>query len=127
MSNAPGQYVLVAGAPRAAGATGADSALFAWSGNPADAPVLLGADLATGIGAGSVEGLLLPAYAAGAGVVAQTLIDDGDTVWYADGQVAKDLGDPRLQKFHTRCLAIDLPPMPDGDALFQSPFEGCGP
>ena len=126
VSNAPGQYLLVAGPPRSSGAIGTDFVLYAWSGDVADAPVLVGADLSVGIGSGSVESLLLAPYAAGPGSILQTLIDDGDTVWYGDNQVSKDLGEPRFQKFHTRCLAIELPAMPKGDALFQATFEGCG-
>ena len=49
-----------------------------------------------GISSGSVEGLL-PAP-------------------YADGQAAKDLGESRLQKFHTRCL-LALPLVDQKDVL----------
>ncbi|WP_257386786.1 DUF3616 domain-containing protein [Tahibacter caeni] len=114
-----GRYLIVAGPTAVAtGVAPSDFRLYRWSGAAADAPVALNADLAALAGAGSIE-TLLDADLGGAAPL-ELLTDSGDTVWYADGIIAKDLAEPRWRKFAGGRVTVVAPP---DDRLFADGFE----
>jgi uncharacterized repeat protein (TIGR01451 family) len=88
--NAAGCLIL-AGPP--AGATGtppADFRIYTWSGNPADAPSLRTTDLTALAADGGFEGIVeVPSPLTGSSPI-QLVVDNGDTVYYGDGIIAKD-------------------------------------
>ena len=51
----------------------------------------------------------------------QLLVDNGDTVFYADGTSAKDLLEKRFAKFRGDRLTIDIPLA--SDVVFRDGFE----
>jgi hypothetical protein len=116
-----GRYLIVAGPT--AGATGTPPSnfqLYLWSGNATDtSPLPLNANLAAVAAAGSVE-TLIGAASVGTNVLT-FLSDSGDTVWYADGVVAKDLAEPRIRKFVGVDVTVDVPPA--NDVIFRNGFE----
>lgn len=120
---ADGAYLLAAGPVAAAtGTAPLDFRLFAWSGNAADAPQLLQADLSAVTAAGSLETLVNAAALSSGSAVLELLSDSGDTVWYNDGVIAKDLPEARQRKFVGGRVTLDIPAMTD-DSLFVDGFE----
>jgi len=116
---ADGRYLIIAGPTAVAtGVAPSDFRLYRWSGAPADAPVLLNADLATLAAAGSIETLLDTDL--GGTAPLELLTDSGDTVWYADGIIAKDLAEPRWRKFAGGRVTLAMPP---DDRLFADGFQ----
>jgi hypothetical protein len=117
-----GRYLIVAGPTATANGTPpSDFRLYVWSGNAADvAPLPLNADLAAVAAAGSVETLV---GIANAGTNLLTFLSDsGDTVWYDDGVIAKDLPEPRFRKFVGVNVTVDVPPA--NDVIFRNGFDG---
>jgi len=107
--NAAGQYVITAGSAGDTGPAPDDFRLYAWTGNPLDAPVELGTDLsAQDIAGGSFESLVEVPDALGTGTILQALLDNGDSAWYGDGIAAKDLGEPRFKKAASLRFAADI-------------------
>ncbi|HVH36333.1 MAG TPA: DUF3616 domain-containing protein [Tahibacter sp.] len=116
---ADGSYLIAAGPTAVAtGVAPSDFRLYRWSGTAADAPVLLNADLATLAAAGSIE-TLLDTDLSGAAPL-ELLTDSGDTVWYADGIIAKDLAEPRWRKFAGGKVTVVVPP---DDRIFGNGFD----
>jgi hypothetical protein len=114
-----GRYLIVAGPTAVAtGVAPSDFRLYRWSGVPGDAPVQLNADLAVLAAAGSIETLLDTDL--GGTAPLELLTDSGDTVWYADGIIAKDLAEPRWRKFAGGRITVALPP---DDRLFADGFQ----
>jgi hypothetical protein len=122
--NAAGQYVITAGPPGdATGIPPADFRLFAWTGNPLDAPFDLGLDMTSlDIAGGSFESIAELPDKLGPASELEFLFDNGDTVWYGDGIAAKDLADPRLKKAASLRVAIDVA-FPPASVL----EDCCGP
>lgn len=96
--NARGQYVIIAGAHDDKG----NFRLFTWSGDPADAPVLRSADL-TGL---HPEGIVEVPDPLTAESRIQLVSDDGDTLWYNDGILAKELTQPNFKKFRSDIVTL---------------------
>lgn len=99
--------VLIGGAADGSG----NFALYTWSGNAGDAPELRAADLAALGTGGSFESFAeLPAGnfmgANGDASTIQLLTDNGDTVWYGNGTISKDLAEINQQKFRSDILAL---------------------
>lgn len=116
---AQGDYLLVAGpTATATGTPPSDFRLYRWSGNAADAPQLLPTALGTLAAAGSVETIVN--FDEAAVSTLELLSDSGDTVWYNDGIIAKDLSEPRLRKFTSARFALELAP---GDRVFADGFD----
>lgn len=116
---ADGDYLLVAGPTAVAtGTPPSDFRLYRWSGNAADAAQLLPTGLSALAAAGSVE-TIVNADEPAAGLL-ELLSDSGDTVWYNDGIIAKDLSEPRLRKFSSERFVLGLAP---GDRVFADGFE----
>lgn len=108
--NVAGQYLIIAGpAGDASGIAPSDFRLYAWTGQPADAPFDLGVDMsALDIDGGSFESIAqLPAQL-GPGSTLQFLFDNGDSAWYADGIAAKDLAELRFRKFASLDVVVDV-------------------
>lgn len=108
--NAAGQYLIVAGpAGDATGIAPADFRLYAWTGQPADAPFDLGVDLtALDVNHGSFESIAEVPANLGPGTRLQFLFDNGDSPWYDDGVAAKDLPDGRLKKAASLRVDVDV-------------------
>ena len=108
--NAAGQFLITAGPPGdATGTAPADFRLFAWTGNPADAPFDLGLDMtALDVADGSFESIASLPDDLGAATPLQFLFDNGDSIWYDDGIAAKDLPDPRLKKAASLDVTVDI-------------------
>lgn len=117
---ADGRYLIAAGpAATASGVAPSDFRLFVWSGSAGDAPQLLGTSLSALASAGSIE-TLVNADVANGPLALELLTDSGDTVWYGDGVIAKDLPEPRHRKFVGARVTIDIAP---DDRLFAEGFE----
>ncbi|MGH3752410.1 MAG: Ig-like domain-containing protein, partial [Pseudonocardiaceae bacterium] len=106
--NAANQYLIVSG--RAAGGDPPQQALWTWDGNPASAPVRRGADLSTANGGGSGQGsyeaiAALPDPLTSSSAL-RLFADSGDTIWYGDGIIAKELPTAQFRKSHTSVFAL---------------------
>jgi len=128
-ANASGEYLIIAGPSGAAtGVAPADFRLFSWSGNAADAPVLRQADLSALLSGGSFEAIVEVPNALNAGSSLQLLSDNGDTVWYGNGVISKDLeigagfGKP-LQKFRSDWLNLGPAVIPAGSIALSSSYS----
>ncbi len=102
--------LIIAGASDASG----NFKLYRWSGNAADAPVAISTDLSTvaitGSGnEGSFESIVsMPTGAMNTwdGQQIQVLLDNGDSVYYGDATVAKDLAQERYKKFRSETVTL---------------------
>ncbi len=106
--NAYGEFLILAGpsAP-ATGVPPLDFRLYYWTGNPADAPILFSNNLtALDTQGGSPEGIVAVPNHLRAGETIQLAIDNGDTLWYNDGVVAKDLPTAEFKKFRTERIKL---------------------
>jgi 5-hydroxyisourate hydrolase-like protein (transthyretin family) len=108
--NAAGQYLITAGPTGdATGIAPDDFRLYAWTGNPLDAPFDLGLDMTSlDVADGSFESIAGLPDDLGAGTELQFLLDNGDTTWYGDGIAAKDLPDPRLKKAASLRVTVNV-------------------
>ncbi len=101
--NANGEYLILAGpsAP-ATGVAPLDFQLYYWTGNPADAPLAFANDLnPLALQGGSPEGIVEVPAMLRQGETIQLAIDNGDSIWYGDGVIAKELPVPQFKKFRT--------------------------
>lgn len=113
-------YIIIAGDYDDAGAL--SSLVYRWNGNPSDAPVEL-----TGFNIGGLnpEGVL-PLNSAGSMLLdqLQMISDNGTSVFYGDGTVAKDLSVNNFKKFRTDFISSPGSPLPvifrDFEAVYQS-------
>ncbi|MGA9335788.1 MAG: lamin tail domain-containing protein, partial [Rudaea sp.] len=120
--NGNGQYLLIAGPPGSdTGVAPADFRLFTWTGDPADKPIELAADLTSLQADGSWESIVDFPDTVGPATAVQLLVDNGNTVWYGDGVAAKDLVDKHLSKFRSDRLNIDVPLA--ADVVFRDGME----
>lgn len=118
--NAAGDYLIVAG-PTAysTGVAPLDFRLFTWTGIAGDAPVLRSADL-TGLATlGSFESIVEVPAGLGPASTLQLLTDNGDTVFYDDGTIAKDLAEDNFKKFRSDLILL-------GDPLPAEPVPAEG-
>lgn len=99
--NANNEYLIVAGSWGETGPAPNDFRMYRWTGYAANAPELLGVDLTSVIAqGGSIESIVeVPTPLLNQQV--QVLTDEGDTIWYNDGQISKSLGSPNWQKFRS--------------------------
>lgn len=113
--NAAGQYLIIAGPPDSAtGVAPKDFRLYSWTGFPADLPVLRAATFPAGQ---SPEGVVEVPNPLTDSSVIQYVSDDGDTVLYNDGVIAKDLVNSEFKKFRTDSVtlgAVVTPPNING-------------
>ncbi|MGH3788183.1 MAG: tandem-95 repeat protein [Pseudonocardiaceae bacterium] len=106
--NAANQYLIISG--RAAAGDPTQQALWTWDGNPASAPVRRSTYLSTGNGGGNGQGSYeaiasLPDPLTGSSSL-RLFADSGDTTWYGDGVIAKELPTPQFRKSHTSVFAL---------------------
>jgi predicted extracellular nuclease len=105
--NSSGQYVIVAGpAGSATGSTPSDFRLYTWTGNAADAPSLRAADLTALNSGGSFESIVEVPNSLTDSTQIPLLVDNGDTVWYNNGTISKDLAQTNLQKFRSESVTL---------------------
>lgn len=108
--NANNQYLIIAGpAGAATGTAPNDFRLYTWTGNPTDAPVLRSADLTALIADGSFESIVEVPDTLTNTTQIQLLVDNGDTVWYNNGTISKDLSQDNLQKFRSEVITLGAP------------------
>ncbi len=99
--NAADQYLILAGPPgEATGIAPLDFALYTWTGQANDAPLLTETDLSipfyeTG---GSFESIIEVPDNLAIGDTIHLLLDNGTADWYNDGMENKDLTEPHYQK-----------------------------
>ncbi|MBW4643463.1 MAG: ExeM/NucH family extracellular endonuclease [Goleter apudmare HA4340-LM2] len=105
--NSSNQYLIIAGP--VGGATGTapnDFRLYTWTGNAADAPVLSTADLTALNANGSFESIVeVPNSLTNTSQI-QLLVDNGDTIWYNNGTISKDLAQDNFQKFRSEVITL---------------------
>jgi predicted extracellular nuclease/2',3'-cyclic-nucleotide 2'-phosphodiesterase (5'-nucleotidase family) len=105
--NSSGQYLIIAGpAGSAAGSTPNDFRLYTWTGNPTDTPVLRAADLTALNSGGSFESIVEVPNSLTDSTQIQLLVDNGDTVWYNNGTISKDLSQNNFQKFRSEVIPL---------------------
>jgi hypothetical protein len=98
--------LIVAGSADAMG----QFSLYTWTGNPADAPVQRSGSLIN-LNPESIADI--PAGAITDTTVVQLVSDNGDTIWYNDGIISKDLPEVRHQKFRSDLVTVGAPGEPD--------------
>ncbi len=118
--NVHNQYLISAG-PSGPGSAVQEPRLFAWDGQSASSPLQLAADLAGLQAGGAFESIVSLPDPLGPGSPIQLAVDNGDTVYYADLVVAKDLAERRHAKFRSERLVIDYPELPI--SIFTDSFE----
>jgi len=115
-----GRYLIVAGPTAVAtGTPPSDFRLFVWSGVAGESPLALDTSLSALAASGSIETLL--DFDETGATPLDLLTDSGDTIWYADGIVAKDLAEPCWRKFVGTSMSITVPPA--NDRIFRATFE----
>lgn len=78
-----------------------DFRLYTWSGSPTDVPQLRSADLTALLSGGSFESIVELPATLDANAIIQVLSDNGDTIWYGDGIISKDLPNAPHKKFRS--------------------------
>jgi predicted extracellular nuclease len=123
--NAANQYVIIAGpGGDATGVAPNDFRLYTWTGNASDAPVLRTADLTSLTVGGSFESIVeLPSSLTSTSQI-QLLVDNGDTVYYNDGTIAKDVT-ANYQKSRSEIVTLGnaIVPLPAGTISLNSPYS----
>ena len=109
--NAANEYLIVAG--RASSANFFDT--YTWTGNPADAPLFRSTNLIN-INPESIVDVPvgLNSFAPFANVPVQFLSDNGDTIYYGDAILAKDLPNNAHKKFRSDVIIVGLAPSAAG-------------
>jgi predicted extracellular nuclease len=103
--NANNQYVIIAGSAGAEGAAPNDFQLYTWTGVATDAPVFRTANLSALNVGGSFESIVeVPTNLTSTSQL-QLLIDNGDTVFYNDGTIAKNVN-ANFQKSRSEIVTL---------------------
>ncbi|WP_239123308.1 ExeM/NucH family extracellular endonuclease [Rhizocola hellebori] len=110
-----GEYVIIAGPTSASG----DFKFYTWDGNPASQPLPRAGSLDSVAAVGKPE-VILPNATAG---TVQVLTDSGDTVFYGDGTIAKDLPTV-LRKSTSATVTIGAPPACTGTVVSIGSVQG---
>ncbi|MCU0547436.1 MAG: hypothetical protein MUE44_35620 [Oscillatoriaceae cyanobacterium Prado104] len=107
--NASNQYLIVAGpAGAATGTAPNDFRLYTWTGNASDKPLLQSANLTALNADGSFESIVeVPSNLTNASPI-QLLVDNGDSVWYSNGTISKELTTDNFQKFRSETVTLGL-------------------
>ncbi|BAB77800.1 ExeM/NucH family extracellular endonuclease [Anabaena sp. FACHB-709] len=124
--NSSNQYLIIAGPP--GGSTGIapnDFRLYTWTGNATDAPVLRISDLTALNTNGSFESIVEVPDSLTNNTQIQLLVDNGDTVWYNNGTISKDLAQDNLQKFRSEVITLGSPilTLPAGAISLNTPYS----
>ncbi|EIJ41121.1 putative extracellular nuclease [Beggiatoa alba B18LD] len=105
--------LIIAGASDASG----NFKLYRWSGNAGDAPIAMTTNLSSGAITGggndgsfeSIVALPTGAMTTWAGQTIQLLLDNGDTVYYNDATIAKELSNANQKKFRSEIVTLSEP------------------
>lgn len=101
--------ILAGPAAVATGVEPGDFRVYSWSGFPAGSPSLRLTDL-TALGAGgSFEGIVQVPSPFEESSPIQVVVDNGDTVYYGDGIIAKDLASPLWAKSRSVTVTAPMP------------------
>lgn len=100
--NANNEYIIIGG-PIGSSTT---FALYTWTGNPTDAPILRSADLTALNTGGSFETIVDVPLGLTDTTPIQLVTDNGSTVWYTDGTASKDLAQDNFQKFRSDVVLL---------------------
>jgi predicted extracellular nuclease len=122
--NSNNQYLIAAGpAGAATGSAPNDFRLYTWTGNSSDAPVLRLADLtALNASGGSFESIVEVPNSLTASTQIELLVDNGDSIWYGDTTVSKQLSQTNQQKFRREVVQLGA-----ADAITKiSEVQGSG-
>ncbi|AUT04546.1 endonuclease [Nostoc sp. CENA543] len=123
--NSNNQYVIIAGpAGAATGTAPNDFRLYTWDGNPSNVPVLRSADLTALLANGSFESIVEVPDTLTNTTQIQLLVDNGDTVWYNNGTISKDLAQDNFQKFRSEIITLGAPitTLPVGAISLNTPY-----
>ncbi len=105
--NSSNQYLIIAGpADNATGTAPKNFVLYTWDGNAASQPLLRGANLTALNSGGSFESIVDVPSPLTASSSIQVLSDNGDTIYYNDGTIAKDLAESRFKKARSDLIAL---------------------
>ncbi|MEA5572572.1 DUF3616 domain-containing protein [Calothrix sp. UHCC 0171] len=105
--NANNEYLIIAGpAGAATGNVPNDFRLYTWTGNPIDAPVLRSADLTALLADGSFESIVEVPDSLTNTTQIQLLVDNGDSIWYNNSTISKDLSQDNFQKFRSEVITL---------------------
>ncbi|MDX2211883.1 MAG: DUF3616 domain-containing protein [Oculatellaceae cyanobacterium bins.114] len=107
--NSAGEYLIVAGTATA----GNDFKLYTWTGNPANAPVERLTNLTALLADGSFESIVEVPDSLTTGSAIQVLVDNGDSVWYNNGTISKDLAQDNFQKFRSETITLGAANIPN--------------
>jgi hypothetical protein len=109
--NAAGEYLVIAGTPDDSNSS---FGLYTWDGNPADQPLLTETPIA-GVAEGAWEDIVSVPEPLSQGASVELLEDNGDSVWYGDGETSKEGLPSGLQKDLGRTFTLTFPaPAPPG-------------
>ena len=104
--NASNQYAIIAGpAGDNPGTAPADFRLYTWTGNAVDVPVLRSTDLTALNAGGSFESIVEVPTSLSDTSTLQLLVDNGETVFYNDGAIAKDVA-ANFQKSRSELVTL---------------------
>lgn len=105
--NASNQYIIIAGpADVATGTAPKDFVLYTWDGNAVTAPQQRAANLTALNSGGSFESIVEVPASLTASSTIQIISDNGDTIYYNDGTIAKDLAESRFKKARSDSIAL---------------------
>ncbi|BAQ65373.1 ExeM/NucH family extracellular endonuclease [Geminocystis sp. NIES-3709] len=110
--NSNNEYLIVAGpADGATGTAPKDFRLYTWTGNPSDAPVIRSSNLTGLMTDGSFESIVTVPNNLNSTSQIELLVDNGDTIWYNNGVISKDLAQDNLQKFRREIITLGGVPL----------------
>ena len=105
--NAADQYIILAGPVAGDSPTPPlDFRLYSWTGQAADLPRLRGADLTALRVQGSFEAIVEVPSGLSDNSGLQLLVNNNDTVWYANAQATKDLTETAFKKFRREQIGL---------------------
>ena len=111
--NANNEYLIIAGpAGAATGTAPHDFRLYTWTGVATDAPVLRSADLTALNAGGSFETIVEVPNSLTSSTQLQFLVDNGDSDWYSNGTISKDLAQTNFQKFRSELINLGTAILP---------------
>jgi len=111
--NASNEYLIIAGpAGAATGTAPNDFRLYTWTGVATDAPVLRSADLTALNAGGSFETIVEVPNSLTSSTQLQFLVDNGDSDWYSNGTISKDLAQTNFQKFRSELINLGTAILP---------------
>jgi predicted extracellular nuclease len=123
--NSANQYLIIAGPPTDGTGAPGEFRLYSWDGDPTHPPLLRAGTLDTVAGPGKPEAIVsVPAPLTNTSMV-QFLTDSGDTVFYGDGTIAKDL-DLDLRKSTGLSVSVGAPPPCTTPVVSIGSVQGTG-